>query len=980
MTSTYFFSHVRMIVRRSCHLVLLLSLVFAAATPASKLVAATETDEVSSTKRAVTVSGTVFDAESGETLVGVNIMVKGKVVGTSTDANGRFDLTINDDPPFTLVVSIVGFQTQEIEITGSVDDLRIDMKPQAVFGSDVVVSASRVEQGILKAPVSIEKLDILSIRETASTSFYDALSNLKGVDFSTQSLTFRSVNTRGFNSNGNVRFVQLIDGIDNQAPGLNFSVGNIVGITELDLETAELIPGAASALYGPNALNGILLMNSKSPFDYQGLSFSIQNGLNHIESTIEADPALFQKYSFRYAKSWNDRLAIKVTGSFLEAQDFVGEDYRDQSGLVERGGLTRETSANPRTYNGVNVYGDFLITVGTIADIGIAAGGATGATLAAIRNLLPDGAAGAFTPRGFKESDFVDNTTNSTKLGAALHYRLTDRLEVVGQFNTGYGSTVYTANDRFILDNFNIWTAKFELRHPTYFIRAYTTQENTGDTYAANTVASLINQSTYLSPYLNAFASARTSGADVDAAHAIARQYANSQQPQPGSPQFKELYDRFRSIPISEGGAKFLDNSAMYHLEGLYNFAEVIDPEKIELIGGLNVRQFALNSQGTLFALQDNGDEFSINEWGAYLQGSKSFAEGALTFTGSLRYDKNEYFDGQFSPRASVVATIADAHNLRFSYQTGFGIPTTQDQFIDLDVVSRRLVGSNPVLIDRYNFKTNTVYTLESVQAAQAAYLGGASASQAASSLVPFQFGDFQPEQIKSYEVGYKTLVGNKLFIDAYYYFSQYSNYIAGVEFVQGVPNGLRTAPGAGYDVNSSSWKQAIVTGVDPTTGGSFATQNYGFDINADGVVESHGWAVSADYSLPKGFQIGGNVAFNELITQQDLIDQGFRAGYNSPKWRYNVRFQNRSLTPDLGFNVVWRWQDAYLWESSFGNGIIPEYGTLDAQFSYKLSNLNTILKVGGTNVLNERYTSSFGNPLMGAMYYVSLSFDQLLN
>jgi hypothetical protein len=223
-------------------------------------------------------------------------------------------------------------------------------------------------------------MDILSIRETASTSFYDAIANLKGVDFSTQSLTFRSVNTRGFNANGNTRFVQLIDGIDNQAPGLNFSVGNIVGITELDLETAELIPGAASALYGPNALNGILLMNSKSPFDYQGLSFSIQNGVNHVESSLE-DPSLYQKYNFRYAKSWNDRLAIKVTGSFMEAQDFVGEDYRDQSGLIERGGLTRETSANPRTYDGLNIYGDFLITVGTVADIGIAGGGQRGRSL-----------------------------------------------------------------------------------------------------------------------------------------------------------------------------------------------------------------------------------------------------------------------------------------------------------------------------------------------------------------------------------------------------------------------------------------------------------------------------------------------------------------------------------------------------------------------------------------------------------------------
>lgn len=106
-------------------------------------------------------------------------------------------------------------------------------------------------------------MGLQAIKSAPAPSFYDALANLKGVEMSTQSLTFKSVNTRGFNANGNTRMVQMIDGMDNQAPGLNFSVGNIVGITELDLENAELIPGAASALYGPNAINGIVLLNSK---------------------------------------------------------------------------------------------------------------------------------------------------------------------------------------------------------------------------------------------------------------------------------------------------------------------------------------------------------------------------------------------------------------------------------------------------------------------------------------------------------------------------------------------------------------------------------------------------------------------------------------------------------------------------------------------------------------------------------------------
>jgi outer membrane receptor protein involved in Fe transport len=210
-----------------------------------------------------TISGTVTDADTKETLVGVNILVKGKVIGTITDLSGKFTLNVNQAPPFTLVFSMVGFGSKEVEVTGGVSNLAVELAEVTILGQEVVVSASRVEESILRSPVSVEKMDIIAIRDVPQASFYDALNNMKGVEMSTQSLTFKSFNTRGFNANGNVRTVQMIDGMDNQAPGLNFSVGNIVGISELDLESVELLPGAASALYGPNAINGILLMNSK---------------------------------------------------------------------------------------------------------------------------------------------------------------------------------------------------------------------------------------------------------------------------------------------------------------------------------------------------------------------------------------------------------------------------------------------------------------------------------------------------------------------------------------------------------------------------------------------------------------------------------------------------------------------------------------------------------------------------------------------
>ncbi len=924
------------------------------------------------------VAGRVVDS-SGEPLAGVNIRVKDKLIGTTTNPDGTFTLRVSQDPPLTLVFSIVGFQSQEVEVT-TASDMNIDvvLEEQTIFGNDVVVSASRVEESILSSPVSIEKMDVLDIQTAASTDFYSSIGNLKGVDFSTQSLTFKSINSRGFGANGNTRFVQLIDGIDNQAPGLNFAVGNIVGISELDLESAELIPGAASALYGPNALNGILLMNSKSPFDYPGVSVSVKTGVNHVDSNVE-DPSLYQSYGLRIAQSFNNKFAFKLTGSYLKAQDFVGQDYRDQSDILERGATSRANAAVPRIYDGLNTYGDFTITTGIVADAAIAGGSATAA---ATRSLVPDGAAGAFTPTGYTEASFVDNTTESIKFGGALHYYLNDSYELVAQYNTGYGSTVYTANDRFVLDNFNIWTAKLELRNPNLFLRAYTTQEDAGDSYAANTLASLINQQTYLGPYLENFIGARLAGQDYENSHAFARIQADQAQLDPNSQEFKDLANSLRNTPISEGGAKFLDKSDLYHAEGLYNFSNVIDPEVAEVIAGVNYRQYALESEGTLFALQDNGDEFSINEWGAYAQISKQFMEGKLDLSASSRYDKNEYFDGQFSPRVSAILRVADVHNFRASFQRGFRIPTTQDQFIDLDVVSRRLIGSNPALVNRYNFETNTVYTAESVQAAQIGLATGQlNSAQAAASLEVYDFEDFKPEKINTFEIGYKSLIGDKLFVDAYYYYSAYTDFIAEVSFTQGIPNGLTVEPDASYNVDDNNWREAVITGEDPNNPNqSFPTQTYGFDVNADGTVSSHGFAVTADYSLTGGYTIGGNVSYNELLDQDRLLQQGFRASYNTPEWRYNVKFQNRKLTDNIGFNMVYRWQDAYIWESSIGEGVVPAFGTLDAQISYKLSDFNTILKVGGSNILNERYTTSLANPRMGAIYYISFTFDQFLN
>jgi outer membrane receptor for ferrienterochelin and colicin len=154
----------------------------------------------------------------------------------------------------------------------------------------------------MQSPVAIEKLSLRALKESPAPGFYDALENVKGVQMLTSSLTFKVPNTRGFNVPNNFRFLQLVDGVDMQAATLGVPLGNAIGPTELDIESVEITPGAASALYGMNAINGLANLQTKSAFKYQGLSLYQKVGLNHVDG-IDRDPSVLTETSVRYAKA-----------------------------------------------------------------------------------------------------------------------------------------------------------------------------------------------------------------------------------------------------------------------------------------------------------------------------------------------------------------------------------------------------------------------------------------------------------------------------------------------------------------------------------------------------------------------------------------------------------------------------------------------------------------------------------------------------
>lgn len=930
-----------------------------------------------------TINGTVTDATTRQALPGVTVSVKGANAGGVTNQNGEFSVRTTHRLPMTLVFSYVGYKPVEQTITDPSVSVNVQLTSTEILGQEVVVSANRTAQSILDAPVSIEKLDSRTIKASPAPTFYDALANMKGVELSTQSLTFKSVNTRGFNSNGNTRMLQLIDGMDNQAPGLNFSVGNIVGITELDMDNVEVLPGAASALYGPNALNGIVLLNSKSPFQYQGLSANIKSGILSDGGRSKGTTGYYD-VAVRYAKAINDKFAFKVNLGYIKADDWQAYDERDQS-LLNGYDLKSGNRSNPG-YNGVNIYGDetnvnmyqglkgTAFTPGNPLSDGILAiSGATGGLITPQQiyaAFMPDSARSFVSRTGYDERDLADYETKNLKANVALHYKFNPNLELLAQGSYGTGTTVYTGADRYSIKNFRMGQYKIELRADNFYVRAYTTQERSGDSYAVGTLGQGINEAwspsrekwfpEYFGNYATqgfgtfattfqqalqggqnpaqAFATATAAAKNGSPAfHMAAREFADQDRLMPGTQGFKDAANKIKGKPIpgdANGvGAKFMDKTNLYQGEFMYNFKNQIS--FMELMIGGNYRVYALNSDKTLFALDDNGNEFRINEYGGYVQVGKKLLEDNLKLSAALRYDKNENFEGQFSPRLSAVYTFLKNHNIRASFQTGFRIPHCQDQYIDLLTPQARLLGGLPFLRERYGLNGPNVFSLESIQA-------GAPKQ--------YNFREFKPEKVEAFEIGYKALISSKLLIDAYVYTNTFKNFNGSQVLVKITP--------AGQEV-------------------------YSIPVNFEKDIKSWGWALGLDYRLPSNFTLGGNVSYNRLLDEESL--GGFQAMYNTPRYRYNINFGNRNIArSNFGFNVSWRWQEAFVWSSSFVGplvrvnnlGEMPAIGALDAQVSYLFVQPKITLKIGGANLTGKKYIQSWGNPTVGTQAYASIGYN----
>ena len=946
------------------------------------------------------VNGTVKNASTFESLAAVSVTVKGSTNGTFTDDKGDFKLNVSQKPPFTLVFSSVGYTEKEVKVTNLYGKVEVSLTPSFVLGTEVVVAASRVAERILESPVSIERINNNTIKNTPASNYYDILGTLKGVDVITASLTFKSIGTRGFNSSGNTRLNQLIDGMDNQSPGLNFSVGSVIGLTELDVDNIELLPGASSALYGSGGMNGTVLINSKSPFKYQGLSFQVKQGINHIDS-YERALAPFKDWTVRWAKKVNDKFAYKFGAQFTEAKDWLANDatnYSRTTGTANGQTILGTRSSDPN-YDGVNVYGDETTTTlssvygsvqsGVINALAAAYGGNIAAGTAAFNSLYGATAlfpslatytaflksqnasltpyapflygqskgyfGGSVSRTGYAEKDVVDPTTLNVKFTGSLNYKVSDNTEASFSFYNGTGNTVYTGSDRYSFNNLRMSQYKFELKSKDWLLRAYSTREDAGDSYNATIAARYFNEAwspstTWFPTYMTALANYRDAGLPAAAAHNAARAIADANRPA-GPIYQNDLFKKIAGTPISQGGALLLEKSTLNVAEGQYNLTNALGLDKVnaDLLVGGSIKQYILNSEGTVFA--DTAGRIKINESGAYAQLSKKLFGDFVKLSLSGRYDKNSNFAGRFTPRASMVVKLAQDNNLRLSYQQAYRFPTTQNQWINLLVGGgTRLMGGLPQLRDFYKFNTNPAYTLASVNAFGASALAGAPNPAL---LKQQTFNEFKPESMSSFEIGYKGLWAKKLLIDVYVYSGKYNNFISGVTVLQS-RNAAAPSP---LDVLDANKRMA-----------------YSISTNADGEVATKGWGLSLDYLLPRNFSVSGSIFSDEIGD----LPGGFISYFNTPKMRANIAINNSGFLCKnrLGFSANLHYQDGFIYEGTFSVGKLESYQTIDAVLTYKLPAMKSLVKAGGTNLMNKYYKTAYGSPAIGGLYYVSFAYN----
>lgn len=914
---------------------------------------------------AYTLQGVVLDAVSGEALPGAYIKVKNILMGTVSDASGRFRLSVLGTPPFMLEVSYVGYQTAQVEAYPD-REVRVTLQEGGLAMQEVVISTSRVPEAILEAPVTVSRLSVRELRMGAAVNIFQQLSTFKNVDVNYQSITFPVINTRGFGGSANPRFVQRVDGIEMLAPVLGFPLGLLSSPSEIDLESAELTAGPASALYGPNAFNGLLDMYTRQPRRYPGLAATLRLGVTHIASDTSPQP--YFHFSARYAHTFGDRFSLKLVLEYLRATDWMATDYRDEGVYTGAQGAYAVPGPQNPGYDGVNTYGD-EVRIGPLNPTLIG---------------LPFSENFYLARTPYRDRDIINPGVFLQKYTVQFQYFLSDNLELSWRSFFANGNTIYQAANRNALRDVVFQQHKLELRGKRFFIRTYGTWESSGKAYDSRFTAIFLNQ--WAKPN-DAWFLGYFEGYALHGGHAAARMYADTatrlmsmpgtfrRRLEPSDPDFKKVMEEINSGYYRvQQQAGFYDRSSFYHAEAQYDLSEHLG-RWVELLVGGNLRLFRVNSRGTLFV--DYEGPFITHEYGAFVQANRWLFQRRLRLLASLRYDKNQYFTGRFTPRAALLYALGKErqHSLRLSYQTGFRIPTLQDQFIALDIGFREITLGGTLRargiygLDKFMFTPQSVSRYQT--AAQGVTDSATLASLAAQTLVLVPLTPLKPEYVQYYEAGGRFQVLRGLYVDLEYARAYYQDFVLYRRVISSEP---RYESGTTRPISVSNIDPATYQGLQNLRDGKYYAYNTG--SNLPDQVYAEFASVGLEYAITPKILWTASYSYAALVLSvaktPDLMP-----GFNTPTHKVGSSVFLSGFGR-WGGSLNYRWIDAFQMDGLL-RGPVPATQWVDAQVSYTFPQWKTQLRVGAQNLLNVRYRQIPGGPRVGGLYYFQVVYDPFL-
>lgn len=814
----------------------------------------------------------------------------------------------------------------------------------------VVVSASRAKEKILQTPVSIEKLTLNDIVQSSQPSFYDAIENVKGIQMITPSLGFKVINARGFTNTTNVRFVQMVDGMDIQAPHIGAPIANTLGPTDLDIQSVEVIPGSSSAIYGMNAINGTANFITKDPFFYQGLSIQQKTGVNHINDKQHSF-APFSETSLRWARSFHNKVAVKVNAAYANGIDWYADNRTDLNPNANTStGLTG--NQNPGS-DRVNIYADEQPNRKTL-------------TLAGKQYVV--------SRTGYAEKEMSNYNLQNLKADASFIYKIKNETVLSYTYRIAHTNTIYQRTNRFRLDDYLTQQHSISLKTGSLQIRTYINSENTGNSYNIRSMAENIDRSfksddQWFRNFSSQFNKDVANGVAVNTAMGEARSFADNGRPIPHTPEAEALIARLREINDWDKGAALRVRTSMIHAEMQHDLTESILKQlatkyQLSLMYGFDYRQYIVIPDGNYF-INPTKDGSNLIYWktGGFVQSTKYLFNKKLKVNAVLRLDKNQYFAARPNPRIAFIYSPKDHYSFRISLQEGYRFPSLFEAFSNINSGGVKRVGGLPVMSS--GIFENT-YLRSSIDAFQVANtndinLNGLTQQQAIEKnknlLKRNTYTYLQPEHVKGIEAGYRgNFFDDKLSIDADFYYNVYSNLMAQVE--ANIPR-TSNPDSIPYYFNDKA-KQ----------------DRYRLWTNSKTISYNYGSTLGLIWNMPLFFRLNGNVTLAKL-NRTDQKD-GLEDGFNTPKWIYNVGFGNPSLGKHFTFQFNYRWQSSFLWQSSLATGSVPAYSTLDAQFQYKFDKNKFNIKLGATNLLNKYYYSFIGGPSIGGFYYCTTTLNLL--